>query len=252
MGVAAYSLFSSSSGNCEFITDGETSFLIDAGCSAKRITEALCALGASPENVSAVFVTHEHSDHIAALRVLTQKYGFAVHAPAVCAPYIPVPIGEHEREFSVRLGAFTVNSFATSHDSRCSVGYVITHDGGDRFAVATDTGCVTEQMKDALCGCRAVLLESNYDGDMLKYGPYPEDLKRRIASDCGHLSNAQCAGFLPYLYGKGTRRVVLGHISPENNTPQTALSAALACAAEHGLSDMQIVCAERYGITRII
>lgn len=253
MPVHAYSLFSSSSGNCSFFTDGTTSFLIDAGGSCRRIAGSLAGLGASPSGLSAILITHEHTDHTAALPVLTAKYDVPVHAPAPCVPFLRVcGAVPHPREYELTLGNFTIRSFITSHDSRCSVGYRITHADGTVAAAATDTGFVTEQMKQALAGCRAVLLESNYDADMLIHGSYPAETKRRIASDSGHLSNAQCAELLPYLYGNGTRRVILGHISAENNTNEAALRSADEARRLFRLDGLEIECAERAGTVRII
>ena len=251
--VSAYSLFSSSSGNCTYVTDGETGFLIDAGASAKKITDALRQIHAKPEGISAVFVTHEHIDHIKGIHTLCKKTPFPVHAEETTAARIDAEnVITHPPVFTVQLGAFTVKSFVTSHDTRSSCGYVIEHESGVKLGTLTDTGCVTDDMIKALDGCFAVMLESNYDEMMLMFGGYPTDLKFRISSDRGHLSNAQCAETLPLLYRGGTRRVLLAHLSPENNTPELALSSALGAKEKYGLSDMDIRCAGRFITTRLI
>ena len=253
MEVSAYTLFSSSSGNCSYFTDGNTSFLIDAGCSAKRINTALSRLGTSFDRIGAVFITHEHVDHTSALPVLTRKYCPRIHAAEATAPFVPAEhVTAHPRIYSERIGKFTVTSFPCSHDSADCVGYVITHDSGVKLASATDTGVVTDGMREALAGCVAVILESNYDARMLANGSYPPDLKRRIASERGHLSNGDCAALLPYLYEHGTRRVLLAHISPENNTFETALGEARRTGEKYGLNGLSIDCAGRFDITRLI
>jgi phosphoribosyl 1,2-cyclic phosphodiesterase len=120
------------------------------------------------------------------------------------------------------LGELLVTAFHTSHDTDESVGYRI--EGTGTYAHATDTGCITEEMRAALLGADTVLLESNHDEEMLRYGPYPFYLKRRILSDRGHLSNAVCAAFARELAESGTRQIVLAHLSRENNRPDKALA----------------------------
>lgn len=253
MGVSAYTLFSSSSGNCVFITDGSASFLIDAGCSAKRINAALASLGASFDDIDAVFITHEHRDHVDALRVLTRKRCPRIHATEQSAPFVPAEhVTAHPMIYTEKIGGFTVSSFPCSHDSACCVGYVAEHESGVKLAEATDTGYITNGMRRALTGCGAVILESNYDERMLLTGPYPYELKMRIMSDRGHLCNDESAGFLPYLYANGTRRVLLAHISPENNTPETALAAADRSVKANGLDGMSVAAASGSEITRLI
>ena len=253
MDVTVYSLFSSSSGNCTYVTDGETGFLIDAGASAKRITDALSSLHADLNGISAIFVTHEHGDHIKGIKCLCKKTPLPVHAIKGTASHIEAEgvIG-HTPVYTVTTGSFTVKSFVTSHDTPSSCGYVVEHKSGFKFGTLTDTGCVTEDMINALDGCYAVLLESNYDELMLISGVYPTDLKYRISSNRGHLSNAQCAKVLPLLYKGGTRRVLLAHLSPENNTPELALRSALDAKQKYGLDGMEIACADRFNVTRLV
>lgn len=253
MAVSAYTLFSSSKGNSSFITDGKTSFLIDAGGSAKKVTEALSSIGQRAENLCAIYVTHEHTDHINSINCLCKKYNFPVHAVSATAEKIDaLNVIPHEPGYVEAAGDFIITSFPTSHDSKSSCGYVIEHKNGVKIGSMTDTGYVTEAMINALCGCHAVILESNYDDNMLIHGAYPPELKSRIGSNKGHLSNVQSAELLPILYKNGTRRVLLAHLSPENNTPELALGSALSAKEKYGLHELDIACADRYGITRLI
>ena len=219
---------SGSSGNCLLLENEETKLLIDAGISKRRVEAALNQLEYAMKEIGGVLITHEHSDHISGLEALA-KTGLPIYAPRTVAARILgakpaldgcvqiIPVGE---QFS--LGSLQVLAFHTSHDTDESVGYRLEGDG--IYAHATDTGCITEEMRDALLGADTVLLESNHDEEMLRYGPYPVYLKRRILSDHGHLSNAACAAFARELAASGTGRIILGHLSRENNTPGKAMA----------------------------
>ena len=222
-------LFSSSTGNCTLISDGETNLLIDAGVSTARISSALDELGLSPGEIDAVLVTHEHSDHISGIRVFTKKYNTPVYATAPTMEHVlkSAPDIRPGRANIITPGtpfvirSMTVKPFATPHDSVSAVGYVI-HAEGMRYGVATDTGTITKSMLSNLAECEAVLIESNHDEEMLRTGPYPYPLKKRILSDSGHLSNAKCAWLATQLAIWGTKRILLGHLSEQNNTPTRA------------------------------
>ena len=228
------SLYSGSGGNSTFIRIGETAILIDAGKSARALCKALCDIGESIESISTIFITHEHTDHISALEVLTKKHPMPIHITEGSAEKIYARCAEHllsclvaERtEFSVELEDMRVSSFRTPHDSRMSVGYRIEFfDGEEKHSIgyATDIGYISEDIRENLLGCEAVVLESNHDVDMLRDGPYPYDLKQRVASKRGHLSNCECAAFATELADHGTRAIMLAHLSKENNEPCLAL-----------------------------
>ncbi len=250
--VAVYTLFSSSAGNSIFVTDKKTSFLIDAGYNMKHVTGALSLIGSSLSEIKDVFVTHGHGDHTAALECMCKKYELTVRAAAPTAGMLRVPSVTINEGDNVTLGDFTVVPFRLSHDTPHCFGYKISHKSGAVFAEMTDTGRVTEEAKEALCGVDAVILESNYNDNMLLTGPYSPDLKARIRSDRGHLSNSQASEFLPYLYRYGTRRVMLAHISKENNTPELAYECAKEAARKFGLDGLEIKCADRSAPTRFI
>jgi len=246
-------LFSGSSGNSAYIGGTSGGVLIDAGVSAKRLGCALAAIGADPGRVAAVFVTHEHDDHVKGLRVFCEKHGIPVFATegtlralerlgAITAKMKAEPL---PRDGTVANGLL-LRHFATSHDAAEPCGYTCESEG-EKYALATDMGCLTEKVKEALRGCDTIMLESNHEVTMLQNGPYPYFLKRRILSDQGHLSNAACADFLPALLRTGAGRFFLAHLSRENNTPALAYAAAKAAfdmaGAREGIDYELRVCA---------
>lgn len=230
---------SGSTGNCTLVTSGGANILIDAGISMRRIVQNLALLGLTPRDLCGVLITHEHSDHISGLPMLVKHTGVPVFAPSVlCAelgrirPELAgkieyISIGE-----PFELKNIKIRAFSTPHDARCSVGYRF--EGDSIFAFATDTGCITEEMLTGLSDADAVIIEANHDPDMLRNGPYPYSLKRRILSPRGHLSNFDCGKLAFSLAKNGTRHIILGHISRENNTPEAALRTV--GAALEGLS----------------
>jgi len=255
-------LYSSSSGNSVFVSDGDTNLLIDAGVSASKIITSLSEIGVSPQDIDGILVTHEHSDHISGIGVLSRKYNIPVYANEKTMDAIQrtgvimasgcmrtVVTGE---PFTIRSAE--VRAFKTPHDSVSSVGYTVTMDD-TKLGVATDTGCITKPMLSALAGCRAVVIEANHDVNMLQNGPYPYPLKKRILSDSGHLSNENCAWLATQLALWGTKYIVLGHLSDKNNTPQKAYEATSKMLSENGFSvdkDVILTVAMKSEITEII
>lgn len=222
---------SGSKANATAIIHDGHAVLIDCGLSYK----ALCA-AFDVSLIDAVFVTHSHSDHIKGLTVLKKH----TDAPFYSAVDIE---GCIKMTGPVDIGGMHVDYFACSHDVPC-VGYKITADG-KTLAIATDTGVVTDTMRGCLEGCDTVMLECNHDPDMLRFGPYPQSLKSRIASSEGHLSNPDCAKMLTYLCTKGTCRAVLAHLSETNNMPLTAKKAVCDELGKYGLCDkMEVIVAQ--------
>ena len=222
---------SGSSGNCMLLSNRETHLLIDAGISMRRVQSSVARAGISIDDISGVLITHEHADHISGLKMLLKYHRLPVYAPHTVAARLSgmlpeveeylrvIPVGE-----SFSIGSLSVRAFHTPHDTDESVGYRLEGEGS--FAIATDMGAVTEEVREGLLGAETVLIESNHDLDMLCDGPYPVYLKRRILSDRGHLSNADCAALAGQLVEAGARNVILGHLSRENNRPELALAAS--------------------------
>lgn len=253
-------LYSGSSGNCSVISAGGTNVLIDAGMTGKAITAALSAVGIDPAGIDALVVTHEHSDHIKSIGVLSRKYDIPVYANEKTWKAMRPLIGEvamhNVRTFvtgqNFYLSDIDVTPFHLSHDAADPVGYVFLY-RGSKIVYMTDTGCVTEAMRELAKGADLIFLEANHDVDLLKRGPYPYQLKRRILSDKGHLSNAAAGEALIKLYPTGVRRVILAHLSRENNTESTAYSTVLQSLIEAGIAekDLFITVAHRDRVTGI-
>ena len=242
-GIRIVSLYSGSTGNSFLIQAPDGSILIDAGKNAKQLSLALAEAGVCPEEIRAIFVTHEHNDHISALPVFLKKRNIPVHLPSGCVyklntdPALAEHLCAHPPIHTETLGSMSVTSFPTPHDSRASVGYRIEIHSPSlqspyRIGYATDIGYVSREVEEALMGCDAVILESNHDEEMLMCGAYPDYLKQRIFSRRGHLSNPDSAVFAARLCQNGTKSLMLAHLSQENNTPDTALDECLSAVAD--------------------
>lgn len=221
-------LASGSSGNCLLVSSGNTHILVDAGISCRRITTALKAMGVDPKALSAVLVTHEHSDHIAGLATMTKQLAVPVYASRgtgmqLCCriPFLEEVLHTFTPGERFSLGGVDVESFATPHDAAQSTGYALSA-GGKKAAVVTDLGCVTDEVAEGIRGADLLVAEANHDVEWLQSGPYPYSLKSRIMGDRGHLSNEAGAQLVCRAVEEGARMVVLAHLSRENNTPQRA------------------------------
>ncbi len=237
-----FTLFSSSKGNCTYIGDASGGLLVDAGASYKRICEKLCEKNIPITKISAVLITHEHSDHIKGLKTLLKKTGVPVIASrdtVYALEFHKIIDDSTERIYideldGYKTGQLSVSRFPTSHDCIGSSGYTVTLSDGRRVAVCTDLGIVTDSVRDAISGAELALVEANHDPVMLRLGPYPPELKIRVGGEKGHLSNAVCSELIAFLYKSGTRRFILGHLSENNNTPEKAESAARAALMDAG------------------
>ncbi len=223
-----YPLFSSSKGNSSFLGTPSEGILIDAGVSFKRLNTALADNNLDINAIRGVFITHSHSDHVTGLKMLTSKTGIPVFGQRKTLMELVEnnkidPRSEvYELDNPAEIAGMEINCFNTPHDTASSCGYRVTFNDGRTCAVCTDLGHITKTVEKNILGCDLVLLESNYDEKMLENGSYPHFLKERIASKYGHLSNNCCAVQAEKLIENGTTRIILGHLSQENNSPEKA------------------------------
>lgn len=227
---------SSSSGNCSLISEGKANILIDAGISMRRTLAALTELGLTPQDLCGVLITHEHSDHISGLSMLLKHHEIDVYAPKpLCDKLAEMkPETKNSLHFvpendKIDMGGIAVSCFRTMHDAAYSVGYRF--EASSTVSFATDTGSINEELLRGLEGADLALIEANHDLQMLRNGPYPYYLKRRILSPTGHLSNDDCARLALHLAKSGTGNIILGHLSRENNTPEKAHEAVFAAVS---------------------
>lgn len=245
-----HTLASGSEGNCLLVTDGATNLLVDAGISTRRIKTALGQLGLSIDDLSAILITHEHTDHVCGLATLVKHHDVPIYASAPTARQLTYRIAgidsqlrQVNAEDTFPIGTLTVHVFATSHDAACSVDYRVDSRAGS-VGVLTDTGYVTDSALSALQGVDLLVLESNHDVEWLRSGPYPYSLKERILSNAGHLSNDTAAAFAVRMAQYGTQEIVLAHLSKENNTPVRALD-TVQCALRAAGFDIPVSVAPR-------
>ncbi len=254
--IKVCTLFSGSSGNCTLLRTDNTAILVDAGKNCKAVCEGLRKEGLELSDIDAIFITHEHKDHIGALDVMMRKRPIPIHitnpsAPELCRGKSAAENAVlHSVLYEERVGDITVSSFALPHDSAAHVGYVATADDGDRAGVATDMGYATMDAYNRLKGCRQIVLEANHDIPMLKRGPYPYYLKQRILSRRGHLSNGECGELCRGLSENGTESFILAHLSAENNTPDLAF-ATVQSYLDDGNCQSTITIAKRSDVTDI-
>lgn len=222
---------SGSSGNCIYVGSDNAHLLVDVGISAKRIVEGLTSLEIKPEELTGILLTHEHVDHISGLGVMCRKYGIPIYASAGTIQ----GIFEYDKLGEVDKGLFhpivpdvdflmkdiVVSAMRTNHDVIEPVAYTFSC-GEGKAAVATDLGTYSDYTVEKLKGMDAILLEANHDVRMLQVGPYPYWLKQRILSDVGHLSNEASGRLLCEILHDGMRKIILGHLSKENNMPELA------------------------------
>lgn len=225
------SLFSGSSGNCILFENEGVKLLIDAGVSARGVVCALEELGVDPRDIDGILITHEHDDHIKGAGILSRKLDLPVYANPGTLHASLSKLGKM-KESNLRTfntdEAFEIKGteilpFSISHDAKDPVGYSFSN-GKDRAVIATDTGIITDEIFSHLRGAKCALVESNHDVQMLKNGPYPAYLKKRILGEQGHISNYTAALLCKDLIESGTEQIILGHLSRHNNTPLIAVN----------------------------
>lgn len=243
-------LASGSTGNAAILSARNTNILLDAGISARRIVTNLRAQGI--EKLGAILITHEHTDHIKGLRVLLKHINAPVYAPNETALHMINNIEGLEGRIipftpgnCFEIGEIDVNSFATPHDSASSCGYSFFH-GRHKVTSVTDFGHITQAIEAAIIGSDILMVESNHDEELLRNGPYPFFLKKRVSGENGHLSNGNCAALAAKAVANGTQQIILAHLSRQNNTPALAektVKQALISSGADTLDDFKITVA---------
>lgn len=226
-----FSLASGSSGNCYYLGTSSFGILIDAGISVRQIKKMLKERGVGFEKIQAILVTHDHADHIKSVGCLGETLHIPVyttdlvHAGIRRSRYVEEVLiqSRHviEKEAAFMIRDFKITAFEVPHDSSDNVGYSIEY-GGQTFVVVTDVGYMTDMVTKYACKANHLVLEANYDEEMLKSGSYPEFLKERVSSRSGHLSNRDAAEFLATHYSSKLKNVWLCHLSRDNNHPELA------------------------------
>lgn len=236
------SIASGSSGNCHYIGYKNTNILIDAGLSGKKISKGLDEIYVDANKLNGIFVTHEHSDHIKGIGVLSRKYDIPIFVNYKTWSAIKEKIGKvKEKNIKIfennkiyEIGDLEIKPFSIIHDAVDPVGFKL-NDGKKSIAVATDIGHISDNIKENLLGSDLIVLESNYDKEMLLMGSYTYTLKKRVMSDIGHLSNEEAAKFAVELIKSGTENLLLAHLSRENNFPALAFETSNHILTENGM-----------------
>lgn len=259
-----YSIASGSSGNCIYAGREDTGVLVDVGISMKRVSEGLSKQNLSFENVKAILITHEHTDHISGLGPVLRKVPIPVYATADTIEAIwtknnmknisPDLFHSVRPGEEIELAQMLVSPFPISHDAVDPVCYTIGCDGR-KLGIATDMGCYSDEIIENLADCDAVLLEANHDINLLQVGHYPYSLKMRILGDRGHLSNDASARLIKEILHPGLRHIVLGHLSKENNFPELAYQTVtyeLEQSETWNRMDSEILVAKRFEPTECL
>jgi phosphoribosyl 1,2-cyclic phosphodiesterase len=238
------SLSSGSSGNCYFIGSNSEGVLVDAGISARRIRKILEEIGVGLPLIRGIFITHDHIDHISGLTILTKKFKI----PVYCTEGTWKGILRNRASFDldqsmyrkvdkgqpISLAGMTIEAFPVSHDAHDAVGYHIAN-SAKSITIATDLGIIGEEAAHYLRKSDAMVIESNYDEEMLLTGRYPEQLKQRVHGSLGHMCNAHTADFIASNYHPGVSHILLCHLSAENNTPARALQTLIQTLDGRGI-----------------
>ena len=256
------SLFSGSSGNSLFVQSDQSKILIDCGASGKKICEALASINSSIEDIDAILITHEHSDHVQSLGLLSKKYNIPIYINKETFEALSSSQKEkisteninyfiNDEEFF--LNDLTIKPFSIPHDAANPCGYNI-HNGKRKISIATDLGHVTDNILDNLKNSSFILLESNYDPSILQISKYPYSLKERIKGPKGHLSNETAGKLISALSGNELKEVMLGHLSKENNFPELAYQTVTEELIKNNidLNTIRLSVANRYNPSKIV
>ena len=241
------SLYSGSSGNCLLVQNDNTNILFDAGVSAKKITEALTSLDIAPDNIDAIVVSHEHTDHVQGLGTFSKKFDvpvfaneetwFAMETQKNKISASNIYTFKPNQDF--KIGNLNILPFSTPHDAASPCGFNV-FNGNKKLSIATDLGHITEEIMEHLKNSSFIMLEANYEPEVLKCCSYPYPLKTRIAGPTGHLSNNIAGQTIANLMDSGLKSVMLGHLSKESNFPELAYKTVLEELLKHNYNDSSI------------
>lgn len=237
------SIGSGSSGNCHYVGYKNTNILIDAGLSGKRITTGLNDINIDVDKLKGIFITHEHTDHIKGVGILSRKYNLPIFVNYKTWLAMKEKIGRvdekniiiFENDKLYNIGDLLIKPFSIAHDAADPVGFTLLNEKEDKISIATDIGHVSNNIKENILGSKLVILESNYDKEMLLMGSYTYTLKKRVMSNTGHLSNEDAAKFAVELIKNGTEDILLAHLSRENNFPALAYETSNHILSENGM-----------------
>ena len=254
------SLYSGSSGNCSIVQTNKTKILIDAGESAKKITEALKSIDIDPNTINAIVITHEHSDHIKGLGTFSKQYSIPVYANKETWDAMPEQKQKINNENinifgfnKFTIGDIDINPFSIPHDAANPCGFSFYHKN-KKMSIATDIGHINNEIINNLSNSSFLLLEANFEPEILKCSSYPYRLKERIKGPNGHLSNNDAGKVISYLANNGLTNVMLGHLSKENNFPELAYKTVVEQVIENNVdsNSLQISVAQRYNVSPMI
>lgn len=255
-------LVSGSSGNSIFIKTEGTKILIDAGVSGKKIQDCLKSIGEDCTGIDAIFITHEHTDHIKAAGILSRRFDIPLYATEGTWLAMEADIGAVERKNrriiysgeKTTLNDIVLKPFEIPHDAAEPVGYSVFSEG-IKMTVATDIGHVDDTIREAVSDSDILLLEANHDVEMLKRGPYPYSLKQRILGLYGHMANNCAGGLIQEVFSGRMKHIFLGHLSAENNTPELAYHTVASILSKSRIEigrDVNIELAQRHCPSRVI
>lgn len=262
MALKFCSLASGSSGNCQWIATDKTAVMLDCGLSGKYVEAAMNSLSEDISQVKGILLTHEHVDHMKGIGVLLRRYGMNLYTNEATFDAIESKIGKYQahqihlfkNDEAFEIDDLVVKPFSISHDAIDPVAYTFSQ-GSRKIGIATDLGTVTDAILTELMDAEVLMIEANHDVEMLKVGPYPYYLKRRILSEIGHLSNDHAGETaLEVLSGGRLRSILLAHISKENNHPDLAYETVKACLEAGGAvigQDVQLDMSYRDRVSRL-
>ncbi|HTP64063.1 MAG TPA: MBL fold metallo-hydrolase [Geobacteraceae bacterium] len=249
-------LASGSKGNSIFVEAGAAKVLIDAGLSARELLFRLSAIGVEGKELDAILISHEHSDHVRGAGTLARKLRIPLFASEPTRRAVGTAIGKTEM-FEFESGSpfsfkdIVIDPFPTTHDAADPVGFIV-ECGEGRVGIATDLGIATRLVQEKLKGCRALVLESNHDEEMLANGPYPWPLKQRIRSRHGHLSNNESAALLDEILHPGLEAVFLAHLSEVNNDPGIAFKTAEKSLTTSNICSPRLMVGDQYRVSDVV